>query len=217
MNTAFRGLILAGSTFALAALAGPGPALAAGPPPRAPSTVTVQNNRPVPVRVYLERGEFDIPLGTVNADQEGVLPLPRYVERDETIRFIVQPTRGMDLASQDVTLPARGTLAIFVPRNDVGYRPRARDVIPNPGPGTTTLTVRNPRDEDVEVIVEKEDVDQALGTVPPDASRTFELPSWLTAEPSEVQIFLHPRTGLDFSTSFVTLRPEAHLEVKVPR
>jgi len=212
-----RGFILSGAALALTTLAGPRPASAAAPPARAARTVTVRNTRGVPVVVYLERGDFDTRLGTIAANAQGVLPVPRFMNADETARIVVEPKVGTDLASPDLTLPAEGSLKILVTPNDVGYVPTPRPVIPNLDPNATTLTVDNPRDEAVDVFLEKGVFDTRIGTVKANQLRTFDIPPYLARDESQVQLFLRPKRGFDLSSQFLTLRPKAHLEVVVPK
>jgi hypothetical protein len=86
-----------------------------------PTTVTVQNNRPVPVVVYLDQGEFDIRLGTVPAQSIGMLNLPKYLDENASIDMIVHPEGGRDLSVGPFTLEVGKKLEILVPTNDNGY------------------------------------------------------------------------------------------------
>lgn len=216
MNALVKGLILAGGTLGLGVLAAPSALLAAPLPKGTHPTVTVENTRAAPVEVYMERGDMDTRLGSVAADSKGVLPLPSYLTQDEALRIVVQPKEGLDLFSQDITAPRVGTVKVLVPRNDTGYVPTPEDMIPNPGAGTTTLTVENPRDHDVSVYVEHGVFDSRIGTVPANQLRTFNMPKSLTWQTEDVQIFIHPKDGLDLSSQFFALKPGAHIEVKVP-
>lgn len=215
MNVAFAGLALAGAT-ALGMVAAPSPALAAGPSGRAGETVLVQNNRSVPVVVYLEEGDFDTRLGTVSPMREAHLSLPRRLGRDDDVRIVVHPEVGRDLESGDIAPPGSARqLAVLVPRGQEAFAPPPPERIPNPGP-VTTLTVENTRAEAVKVVVEKGDFDTDVGTVEPFGVHTFDLPASLAREPADVQIFLVPRSGVEMASHFFTLRPHAHLGVKVP-
>jgi len=215
MNTVLRGLVLAGGTLGFA-FAAPATALAAGPPVKAQPTVTVDNTRAVPVVVYLERGELDTRLGKVAPDTKAVLPIPRYVDPNEDFRVVVQPKNGIDLSSQEIDVPKVGTVRVFVPRDNDGYIPPPVETIPNPGVGTTTLTVVNPRAQQVTIYVQHGAFDTKLGTVPADGIRTLDVPDWLTRDAQDVEIFVHPKEGLDLAAQEVTLKRGAHIEVKVP-
>ena len=217
MNTTLGSLFVAGATLALGTLVTPGLVSAVGPPARHAPTLTVQNDRPVPVDVYVERGDFDMRVGTVPADREGVLPLPAYLENGENVRIVIHPKHGLDLESPDVSIPMSGTLPVLVPLNNLGYRPQPHDVIPTPGPDATTLTVENSRDQPVDIYVQRGEFDTHLGTVEPLHFRTFDLPPSLAREEADVQVFVLPRSGFELSSPFFLLTPHAHLEVKVPR
>ncbi len=216
MNTSLGGLLLAGTTLALCAVAVPSPALAASPPPQNDTKVNVQNDRPVSVDVYLQNGYFDTKIGTVAPDREASLNVPKYLEGHD-VQIFVRPKIGLELETPDVTLPTRGHLDILVPDNDVGYvvQPR-RDMIPNPGINTTTLTVQNPRDQAVKVVVERGEFDTTIGTVEPDHTRTFDLPASLTRDGLDARIFVVPADGMELASWYFNLKPHEHLEVKVP-
>lgn len=185
----------------------------------AAATVTVENARAVPVVVYLERGPFDVRLGTVAAHATNVLGLPAEVRDQEHIVLMVHPEGGMDLQAE-APMPVRkaGTIHLYVPTNDVGYvPPPPPDMIPNPGPGTTTLTVQNSDDEPVVVFIEKGNFDTRIGTVPAHKEMTFYVPQAVIGmEGSSVDIFVHEEGGVDLASSTFELRPDAHLIVKVP-
>ncbi|MGD8321455.1 MAG: hypothetical protein PVJ02_13405 [Gemmatimonadota bacterium] len=218
MFTSLKALMLTGGTLALAALTFPTTAFAASAPPAATSsrTLSVDNARPEPVDVYLDRGEFDVKLGTVGAHSVGVLTIPKYLDVNETAQIVVHPKYGFDLASQDIQVPVQGTLKVLVPDNDTGYLPQPRFTMPGLDPNVATLTVNNPRAQSVRVDIEYGEFNKHLGTVGADQTHTFNLPAWLTREPNDVQIYLTPKKGFDMSSRFFTLKPKAHLEVTVP-
>lgn len=214
---AHLGTLVAGATLVVGTMVTPGPVSAAGrPPQRKALTVTVQNDRPVPVDVYLEQGALDLNLGSVQADREGVLALPTWLDRDEDVRILIHPTEGLDLESPDLEVPVSGTIPVLVPLNNTGWRPQPRDMIPNPGKATT-ITVDNQRDQAVDVYVERGEFDTDLGTVEPLHFRTFDLPKALAREEADVQVYIHPKAGFDMASQYFLLKPHDHLEVKVPK
>lgn len=80
------------------------------------TTVTVQNLRNQPVMVFVERGEFDVRVGTAPANQETTLALPEYLARDrDDIEIFVHPEHGMDLNSQTFQLKPGAHLLVKVP------------------------------------------------------------------------------------------------------
>lgn len=182
-----------------------------------PAILTVDNTRSEPVTVYVDRDEFDIRVGTVPAHQKAKLQLPAYLDDGQEVRVFVHPEGGEDLASQDVTITRGEDIAILVPTNEVGYvAPPAPEKIANPGPGTTTVTVQNPRAVPVTVFVERGEFDARIGTVPPDREVTLDIPGYLTRDGSTIQIFVHPERGMDLASQAFDLKPDAHLLVKVP-
>jgi hypothetical protein len=181
------------------------------------STVTVTNTRSVPALVYLEGGLFDIRLGMVGAHSEEMLPLPVHLERGTVLKIFVHPEGSRDLATPDLTYAPGEDFRIYVPENDVGYvRPPPAEVIPNPGEGTTTITVKNSRSETVTLFVERGNFDVRLGTIPPNQEKTLIVPERLLEGHRSVELFVHPEHGLDLASEMFELEPGAHLLVKVP-
>jgi len=182
-----------------------------------PAVLTVDNTRSEPVTVYVDRDEFDIRVGTVPAHQKAKLQLPSYLDDGQDVQVFVHPEGGQDLASQDVTVTWGEDIDILVPTNNVGYvPPPAPEKIANPGPGTTTVTVQNPRDVPVTVFVERGEFDARIGTVAPDREVTLKIPEYLTRDESTIQIVVHPERGMDLASQDFDLKPDAHLLVKVP-
>jgi hypothetical protein len=95
------------------------------PPPPAPTipnpgegttTVTVQNNRDVPVTVFIEHGEFDTRIGTVPADKEITLLIPEWiVQQQSTAEIFVHPEGEGDLGSWSLELSKGAHLLVKVP------------------------------------------------------------------------------------------------------
>jgi hypothetical protein len=211
-----RGHGLAAVLVGAVAAAWPGAAPAAGQA-QPQTTVTVDNTRAVPVVVYLERGEFDDRLGTVAAHTEAILELPPHLAQGETIQIIIHPQGGADLSTPDLQVKKGGTIPIYVPTNDEGFLPPSPpERIPNPGPGTTTLTVENGRNDQVVAFIERGPFDTRIGTVPANEEKTFYLPPSLLRDQRSIQIFVRPEHGRDLASQTFELTPEAHLLVTVP-
>jgi hypothetical protein len=218
MNIPLNRLAVVGGIVALGSCAWSSPALAASATGPKPATVTVENARAVPAVVYLERGPFDTRLGTVPPHSQTVLELPPVVDGQESIQFVVHPEGARDLLSPDLTVTRGGNVDLYVPTNDEGFvPPPPPEVIANPGPGTTTLTVENQRDEQVVVFIERGDFDTRIGTVPANSESTLYLKGAIAAQEHSVQIFVHPENGVDLASQEFELTPEAHLFLKVPR
>jgi len=218
MNIPLKRLAVVGGMVALGTAAWASPALAASLQGPKPATVTVDNTRDVPVVVYLERGPFDTRIGTVPPNSKSVLRLPPVVTGQEAVQFVVHPEGHQDLLSPDLVVRPGGNVYLYVPTNDVGFiPPPPPEVMPNPGEGTTTLTVENPRDQDVVVFVERGDFDTRIGTVRAKSDTTFYLTGFLARQEHSVDIFVHPENGTDLASHEFELKPDAHLVVKVPQ
>jgi hypothetical protein len=218
MNIPLKRIAVVGGMVALGTGAWGSPALGASVMHPKPATVTVDNARDVPVVVYLEQGPFDTRIGTVAPHSKSVLDLPSIVTGQKAIQFVVHPEGDRDLLSPDLIVRPGGNVDLYVPTNDMGFIPLPPpEVIPNPGKGTTTLTVENPRDQDVVVFIERGDFDTRIGTVRPQSDTTFYLSGFLARQEHSVEIFVHPENGMDLASHEFELKPDAHLFLKVPQ
>ena len=75
--------------------------------------VVVQNQRKVPVTVYLERGSEDIRLGVVDALADTTFRLPDHVVGD--VQFFVDPRSGVEESTEYVNLEAGEHIGLIVP------------------------------------------------------------------------------------------------------
>ena len=106
---------------------------------------------------------------------------------------------------------------VAVPINDNGFAPYVPDeVIPNPGPGVTTITVNNKRTEEITAYLEHGEFDIRVGTILPNEEKTLRVPANLLRGERIDEIVVYPEHGLDLSSESVELKPGAHLLVQVP-
>lgn len=190
---------------------------AQGPAP----VVQVQNDKNVPVTVFIDRGPFDLRLGVVGAMQTATLKLPGWVvNAGEDVQVFVHPEGGSDLASQKFSLRRGATLAVLVPANEreVAAEPAPATmsaVIPPSELGATTLTVENQRPVSVVMYVEQGDFDVRLGSVPANSTTTLTLPPSIVARNESVEIFAHPERGQDLSSTRLALYKGEHLGLRL--
>jgi hypothetical protein len=215
MNRRAEGLITtAGAVLLSLAFFGPAAAQAKSTPL---TTLTVDNTRDVPVVVYLERGDFDMRLGTVNAHTTQSLNLPTTIEDGEEIQVFVHPEGGIDLATQELTVKRGGNLSVLVPTNETGYvPPEKREIAVTPDMGKTTLTVENDRKVPVTVFIQEGDFDTRIGTIPAQQEQTLTIPERLTREDPEAEVFVHPEGQGDLASWYLKLKSGSHLFVRVP-
>ncbi len=186
------------------------------------STIQVQNDRKVPVTVFLERGDFDVRLGRVAAMRTATLPLPAWVlESDAKVEIFVHPAGETDLASQEFNVRPGAQLAMIVQPGDApAWQPSPDDtmssVLPVADLKATTVTVENPRKDDVTVYVEQGEFDLRLGTVHAGQTRTLKIPDGLVDQRSSVELFVTPEHGFDLNSQSFELKRGAHLGLKVP-
>ena len=80
-----------------------------------------------------------------------------------------------------------------------------------------TLTVQNNRNVPVTVFVEQGELDVRVGMVPALRTSTLALPSWVTEDRNELQVFVHPEGGIDLNAEVMAVKPGAHLALEVPK
>jgi hypothetical protein len=185
------------------------------------NTVTVQNDRKVPVTVYMEYGQFDRRLGTVPARQTGTVPLPAWAVKDhERIQLFVHPEGELeDLATQEFSLQPPAQLGMIVP--PWGAMPQAPTdtmtaVIPPEELADATLTVDNPRDKPVTVFADQDPFDVRLGQVPAHSRVTLRFPKSVVFPDESIRIFVQPEGGFDLASETLQVRPAEHLGLRVP-
>jgi hypothetical protein len=219
--------------FGLVALAGRAPAQVAQQMPAAvttatldntvtDNTVTVQNNRKVPVTVYMEYGQFDRRLGTVAALQTGTVPLPAWaVKGRDRIQLFVHPEGEIDdLGTQELSLQPPGRIGMIVPA--WGNRPAPADTmmaaIPPEELADATLTVDNPRSKPVTIFAEQADgpFDVRLGQVPANSRVTLQFPKSVVFPDETIQIVVHPDGGVDLASETLQVHRGEHLGLRVP-
>ena len=185
------------------------------------NTVTVQNDRDVPVTVYMEYGQFDRRLGFVPAFQTATLPLPAWaVQGRESIQLFAHPEgEAEDLATQEFSLQPPGRLGMIVPpRGGFPSTPSGTmtAVIPPEELADATLTVDNPRAMAVTVFAEQGPFDVRLGQVPAHSRATLRFPKSVVLPDESIEIFVHPERGFDLSSDMLQVRRGEHLGLRVP-
>ena len=185
------------------------------------NTLTVQNQRKVPVTIYLERGRFDRRLGIVPAYDTKTLPLPAWaVEGETAIRLVAHPEGEVaDLATQVFSLHPPARLGMVVP--PWGTTPplpgdTMSAVIPPEAPAEATLTVDNPRRRAVTVFAKQGRFDVRLGRVEARSRTTLRFPESIILPTRAIRIFVHPDGGVDLESQLIAIRQGEHLALRVP-
>jgi hypothetical protein len=183
------------------------------------ATVEVQNNRTVPVTVFVDRGEFDVRLGTVAPLQTATLGIPKWLATENSeVRIYLHPEGAFDLETQTFAVHPGTQIGLVVP---LGNRTLASNVSPEPmmaalpdgDADATTITVENPRNVPVTIYLERGDFDTRLGTVAAGSTTTLRLPP---TGGQAVEIFVHPEGGFDLCSSSFPVKHGDHLGLKVP-
>lgn len=185
------------------------------------ATVTVVNNRKVPVWLYLEHGRFDYRLGRVPAASSLVLAIPASAAKGfVSARLFVHPEgEAADLASQEFALPRNARLTMTIP----SFEEMAREgvdtmsaVIPPEQLEEATLTVDNTRDVPVTVFIKYGVLETRIGTVPAKQKVTLQFPSSVVSTDRTITIFVHPEGGKDLASERMRIVHGQHLGWRVP-
>ncbi|MEO5814737.1 MAG: hypothetical protein ABIT20_05610 [Gemmatimonadaceae bacterium] len=216
-----RALIFVSTVASLATISTPASVRAQAPDTRDSTlaTVQVQNDRTVPVTVFVDRGEFDVRLGTVAPLQSATLRIPKWMSTENSdVRIYFHPEGAADLETETFAVHPGTRIGLVVP---LGNLTLASNITPEPmvaalpdsDVDATTITVENPRNVAVTIYLERGDFDTRVGTVPAGRTATLRLPptggQW-------VEIFVHPEGGLDLCSASFPVKHGDHLGLEVP-
>jgi hypothetical protein len=183
------------------------------------ASVQVQNNRAVPVTVFVDRGEFDVRLGTVAPQQTTTLTLPRWMATENSqVRIYLHPEGAFDLETETFAVHPGIQIGLIVPLGDrtppATYPAEVMTAALSASDAdATTITVENPRNVAVIVYVEHGDFDTRLGMVAAGSTATLKLPP---TGGQSIEIFVHPEGELDLCSTPFEVKPGDHLGLKVP-
>lgn len=180
-------------------------------------SVMVQNNRDVPVDVYLDRTPFETWLGTVGPTQIGTLDIPAWQLRDlDHVRLLVTP-EGQSTLAADASSDGRGpAIALVVPafKQEIGLPPMPMAAaLPAEDLNAATVTVRNDRKHPSDVLIQTDDMDVRLGSVSAYGMATFRVPDDWVGETGQVVVV--PTKGGPLASQHLTLEEGTHLGVHV--
>ena len=183
------------------------------------ATVEVQNELEEPVTVFMEYGQFDRRLGTVPAYGVTTLPLPDWAaSQQDRISLFVHPEGGRDRESEQFLLHPGAHLGLRVraPGEPVAPIDTMMAVLTPEEISETTLTVDNPRAQEVTVYAEHGDFDVRLGSVPAQSVVTLEFPMVIVRPDESVSITVHPENGPDLASEVLRIQEGEHLGLRVP-
>lgn len=184
------------------------------------NSVTVQNQRKVPVTVYLSTATANRRLGIVAPLSISTLTLPEWmVSGKATVRLLARSEdAGVDLSSDQIKLEPPGRIGMVIPNAEAMIAATdTMSVVVAPGDmAEATITVDNPRDVPVTVFAAKGPFDVRLGQVAARSRETLRFPKGLVSPVAAVTIFIRPRAGLDLATNILQVRLGEHLALRVP-
>jgi hypothetical protein len=197
------------------------------PPTRLPATrvvadtmnvVTVQNDRGVPVTIFLERGNVEGRLGVVPAGSVSTLPLPAWATGGRgTARLLARPEgEGFSVATPRFEIAGAARIGLLVPP---AVRTASIDSVPvlltAEEKAGTTVTVENPRGRPMTVYAEQGMRLVKLGEVPGKTQATLRLPADLVGRGTDIRIFVRAAGGAEVATRPLTLKPGDHISLDV--
>jgi hypothetical protein len=190
-------------------------------PSSARGTVTVQNNRDVPVTVYVDHAPLEVRIGTVAPMQIASLPLPEGdAVAGREVRFYLHPSRGPDLKAEAFIAHPGARIGLMIPDRSGARAAAAQEaarmtaVLPLEERSATTLTVENRRPGDDAVFLDWGPFETRLGMVPGGSTATFRVPQNLLGR--SLEIVIRPHQGQDLESESITVRPGEHLGVRIP-
>ena len=204
----------------------PGLAAQGNPAPRQVAqqgvVVDVQNERNVPVTVFIKAGPFDRRLAVVPARQTRQVALPDWATKDQRAVKLVIHAEGdvEDVGTRIYSVRSAGHLSVIVPakgRMPVLPEDTMSAVLSREELAGTTITVENPRNRAVTVYAEHHPFDYRLGRVAPGGKATFQLPRATVGPDRAVKIFLHPDGGTDLASEKLYVKKGEHLGLRVPK
>jgi hypothetical protein len=184
-------------------------------------SVTVQNDRSVPVTVYMKLGPFDRRLGIVPPLKTSTLALPAWaVEGRQRIQLFAHPKGEVDdLATQEFKLEPPARIGMLIPaRGQMSstVTDTMMAVIPPEELADATLTVDNPRAAAVTVFADQGPFDVRLGQVPARSRVTLRFPKSVVLPDESIQLFVHPDRGFDLGSETLHVHRGEHLGLRVP-
>jgi len=185
------------------------------------NAVTVQNDREVPVTVYLSNGKIEQRLGVVPALATETLALPSSAVRPgASVRLIAHPAASFeDLSTDKFTLGPSGRVAMIV---------RAQFATPAIAPTDTmmqviapqdvdkaTITIDNQRNVAVSVYAEAGPFNVRLGEVAANTRATLQFPKAALSSKNSIRLFVRPEGGLDLVSTSFTAQEGDHFGLRV--
>lgn len=182
--------------------------------------VMVQNNRDVPVTVYLEHQPLDLNIGTVEAMDIGTLSLPDWAVRNQDhVKLIVQPEGQLPLQADALIRSNGARFALMVPSSkgqklDLSMT-RMAAVVPAEYLDQATVTVKNDRKRAMDVFIQRGSMDVRLGRVEPYSTATFPVPEHWVGEMAQLLVVPIRSGTLPLASQDVRLEEGSHLGIHV--
>jgi hypothetical protein len=178
------------------------------------ATVEVQNNFETRVDVFVESGQFDRRIGSVDALSTAELPLPDWhVRRDEPVQlFVVRG--GEEFQSRPFEVrPGERVGTVVPPREPISQPMTAR--LPREVLSETTLTVENGRNSEVVVYAEEGPFQVRLGKVEPNSTETLEFPESVVTPFNAITVLVAPQGAEELVSRPLELEPGKHLGLEL--
>ena len=176
----------------------------------------VQNNRDVPVEIYLNTSPVDMKMGTIAPFSSAMMTIPKWVVADQNAIDVVAIPDGQIALKGEALLQDGGpNFAMVVPPaedQDVkGVAPSlAALLVPS---DEATVTVRNDGHHNADVFVQAGAFDSKLGQVPGHSVMTFRVPDRFVGMSSQVVVAPHHESVV--TSQAIHLGEDHHVSVTV--
>lgn len=189
-------------------------------------TLTVQNNRDVPVTVYVEGTMGDagplreVRIGMVPPKDTRQIQIPEWAASENTVQAFLHVEGSGDLATEGFPVGPGVDIGTIVTTSDMGdIQEMTRQM---PQEGATTVRVQNNRMVPVTVLVRESrpalgpTLDSRVGVVPAESTVEMALPEWVETIGEEVVFVLQPAGDADLTSQTVNLIDGSTPELLVP-
>lgn len=183
------------------------------------NVLTVQNDRDVPVTVFVQTRGIDRRLGVVPAGAVSALAIPAAAVRgQDALRFYARtPGNGPDLVAQSLPVNTASQLGLLVPPSGgVTWSDSIAVPLTAEERAQATVTIDNRRNKAMAVYAEQGTFSVKIGEASANGMTTLRLPASMVRDNNEgVRVLLRPAGDLGLSTQLLKLKNGDHVAVEV--
>lgn len=182
------------------------------------NVLTVQNDRDVPVTVFVQTRGTNRKLGVVKAGTVGTLSIPAAAVRgQESLYFYARtPGNGPDLVAQALPVNTTSQLGLLVPPSGgVTWSDSIAVPLTREERANATVTIDNRRSKAMTVYAEQGTFSVKIGEATANGLTTLRLPANMLGNTDGVRVLLRPAGDVGLSTQVLKLKTGDHVAVEV--